>query len=77
MLCVPKADVAAATVMVTAREDTGALGTGTAATVAGYIDNAQAIQNGAFGGLGSVLVKIDLFMNVVDQAASVRGSDCL
>jgi hypothetical protein len=77
MLCVPKADVAAASAIAVAHKDAGTVGTGAIATVTGYIDEAQGVisaQSSVFGGLESVLAKIDVFVKIVDETANVRGN---
>jgi hypothetical protein len=77
MLCVPKADLAVASAISVAHKDASTVGIGSAVTAVGYIDSAQAVlsaQSGAFGGLESVLAKIDMFVKIVDRTASVSGS---
>ena len=77
MLCVPKADLAVAAAISVAHKDASTVGIGAAATAVGYIDSAQAVlsaQSGAFGGLESVLAKIDVFVKIVDQTTNVSGS---
>jgi hypothetical protein len=76
LLCVPEADVAAVATIAAARKDASTVSTGTAATVAEHMDAAQTAilsQNSTFGALGTVLSKIDVFVKIVDQTASVRG----
>jgi len=77
MFCVPKADLAVAAAISVAHKDASTVGIGAAATAVGYIDGAQAVlsaQSSAFGGLESVLAKIDVFVKIVDQTTSVSGS---
>ena len=77
MLCVPNADVAVASAISAAHKDASTVGIGAAVTAVGYIDSGQAIlsaQSSAFSGLESVLAKIDVFVKIVDQTASVSGS---
>jgi hypothetical protein len=79
MLCVPKADLAVASAISVAHKDASTVGIGAAVTAVGYIDSAQAVlsaQSGAFGGLESVLAKIDMFVKIVDQTASVSSNVC-
>jgi hypothetical protein len=79
-ICVQKSDVAAAAAITDARKDASTAGIGSAITVSEYADNAQTAissQSGTFSALGAVLSKIDVFVNIVDQTANVRGSGCL
>ena len=76
-LCVPNDDVAAASAIAVAHKNAGNIGTGAVATVTRYIDEAQGVisaQSNAFGGLESVLGKIDVFVKIVDETANVRDN---
>ena len=76
LLCVPEADAAAVTTRAAACEDASTVAIGTAATVVEHMDTAQTAilsQNATFGALGTMLSKIDIFVKIVDQTASVRG----
>jgi hypothetical protein len=75
MLSIPKQNLAASVAIAVARNDASAVLHGTA-TTAEYVYNAQntmSSKNGPFGALGAVLSKIDVFVNIIDRTANVRG----
>jgi hypothetical protein len=47
--------------------------------MAAYVDGAQALildQASNLAGIGAMLDKIDVFVNIIDKTASVRGRIC-
>jgi hypothetical protein len=71
LLSVPT-EVAAA--IAVSSENASAVGISTAATIARYVDDAQTVirSQSGFNALGAVLSKIDVFVDIVDQASTVR-----
>jgi hypothetical protein len=74
---IQKSDVAAAAAITSARKDASTVGIGPAITVSEYVDDAQTAissQSGTFSALGTVLSKIDVFVNIVDQPRHVTAA---
>jgi hypothetical protein len=76
LLSTPQSKIAASSAIVSAHNAASVMGPGTGATIASQIDGVQAIvssQGGTFDALKAVITKIDIFVKVVDKAASVGG----
>jgi hypothetical protein len=74
-LYVQRSSVAAGALIADVRENVNAASFGTTAAIVGYVDGVQAeisIPGGPFVVLNAVMSKINVFVDVVDEIASVR-----
>jgi hypothetical protein len=66
-----------------ARKDADKIGGGKVATAVGLVDDAQGYVEGVqavasnLSAFGTVLDKIDVFVNIMDKTATVRGRICV